>query len=109
MEAMNLTLATGGVLEKAGVPVVFHTDDGITDSRMFLRSAAFSVRYGMSKEKAMEGLTIIGAKILDLSTRIGSLEKGKLADFVILAEDIYPEKYMLKTKVTGTYLEGIKK
>ncbi len=44
-----------------------------------------------------------------MEQKIGSLEKGKLADFVILAEDIYPEKYMLKTKVTGTYLEGVKK
>ena len=105
MEAMNLTLATGGVLEKAGVPVVFHTDDGITDSRMFLRSAAFSVRYGMSKEKAMEGLTIIGAKILDLSTRIGSLEKGKDADFIILNG----EPFSVYTHVEQTWVEGVKR
>jgi imidazolonepropionase-like amidohydrolase len=105
MEAMNLTLATGGVLEKAGVPVVFHTDDGITDSRMFLRSAAFSVRYGMSKEKAMEGLTITGAKILDLSTRIGSLEKGKDADFIILNG----EPFSVYTHVQQTWVEGVKR
>ena len=55
--------------------------------------------------------TIISKKKSEVTMeqKIGSLEKGKLADFVILAEDIYPEKYMLKTKVTGTYLEGVKK
>jgi len=105
MEAMNLTLQTGAALEKAGVAVVFHTDDGITDSRMFLRSAALSVRYGMSQEKAMEGLTITGAKILDLSSRIGSLEKGKDADFIILSG----EPFSVYTHVEQTWVEGIKR
>ncbi len=105
MEAVNLTLETGAVLEKAGVPVVFHTDDGITDSRLFLRTAALSVREGMSRQKALEGLTITGAKLIDLSTRIGSLEKGKDADFIILSGD----PFSVYTKVEQTWVEGIKR
>jgi imidazolonepropionase-like amidohydrolase len=41
LEASELRYETGGILEKAGVDVAFHTDDGITDSRLFMRSAAF--------------------------------------------------------------------
>ncbi len=37
LEAAELSWATGGVLEKAGVKVAFHTDDWITDSRLFMR------------------------------------------------------------------------
>lgn len=105
MEAVNLNLKTGGILEKAGVKVAFHTDDGITDSRLFLRSAALSVREGMSREKALEGLTIVGAKILDLSSRIGTLEKGKDADFIILSGD----PFSVYTKVEQTWVEGVKR
>ncbi|MEO8400057.1 MAG: amidohydrolase, partial [Ignavibacteriaceae bacterium] len=40
LEATELRFETGAILEKAGVDVAFHTDDGITDSRFLLRSAA---------------------------------------------------------------------
>jgi imidazolonepropionase-like amidohydrolase len=105
LEATNLSFKTGGVLEKAGVQVGFHTDDGITDSRLFLRSAALNVREGMSRQKAMEGLTIVGAKMLDLSTRVGSLEEGKDADFVLLSGD----PFSVYTKVEQTWVEGNKR
>jgi imidazolonepropionase-like amidohydrolase len=105
MEAINLTLESGAKLEKAGVPVAFHTDDGITDSRLFLRAAALSVRAGMTREKALEGLTIVGAKMLDLSSKVGSLEKGKDADFIILSGD----PFSIYTKVEQTWVEGSKK
>ncbi len=39
IEAMYLLLKTGAVLEQAGALVAFHTDDWITDSRIFFRSS----------------------------------------------------------------------
>ena len=104
-EAMNLSLTTGGVLEKAGVKVGFHTDDGITDSRLFLRSAAMMVREGMSREEAMKALTINGAQMLDLGSKLGSLEKGKDADLIILSGD----PFSVYTKLEQTWVEGIKR
>ena len=53
-------------LDKAGVLVGFHTDDGITDSRLFLRSAALGVRAGLPRDKALYAMTMAGAKMLDL-------------------------------------------
>jgi imidazolonepropionase-like amidohydrolase len=104
LEAMDISNRNGAVLEKAGVLVGFHTDDGVTDSRHFLRSAAFAVRDGMSREKALEALTIAGAKMLDLQARIGSLEAGKEADFILLSGD----PFSVYTKVLETYVEGKK-
>lgn len=46
LEAVDLRFDTGAELDKAGVLVAFHTDDSITDSRLFLRSAALAVRGG---------------------------------------------------------------
>lgn len=104
MEAVNLIFETGGVLEKAGVLTGYHTDDGITDSRLFLRSAAIGVRAGMSKEKALEAVTIANAKMMDLENRVGTLEKGKDADFLILSGD----PLSVYTHVEQTWVEGIK-
>jgi len=105
MEAVNLTLETAGILDKAGVSFGFHTDDGVTDSRLFLRSAAMCIRAGLRREKALEGLTIAGAKMLDLSSSVGSLEKGKDADFILLSGD----PFSVYTKVEQTWVEGVKR
>lgn len=105
LEAMNYSFSNGAALEKAGALFGFHTDDGITDSRFLLRSAALSVREGLSREKAMEALTIAGAKMLDLSSRIGSIEAGKDADFIILSGD----PFSVYTKVEQTWVEGKKR
>jgi imidazolonepropionase-like amidohydrolase len=102
LEAMDLDLRTGGILERAGVDVAFHTDDWITDSRLFLRSAALAVRAGMTREGALAALTINGARMLDLQDRIGTLEAGKDADFVLLSGDpLSTYTQVLQTWVAG--------
>lgn len=102
IEAANMAMNTGAILEKAGVLVAFHTDDPITDSRLFLRSAALAVRAGMSREKALEAMTIAGAKMLELDNRIGSLQTGKDADFIVLSGD----PLSVYSHVLETYVEG---
>ncbi|HJS48323.1 MAG TPA: amidohydrolase family protein, partial [Gemmatimonadales bacterium] len=104
LEAVNLSLRTGAILDEAGVLVGFHTDDGITDSRLFLRSAALAVRSGMDREKALHALTLAGARMLDLADRVGTLEPGKDADFVVLSGD----PFALATRVEQTWVEGRK-
>jgi imidazolonepropionase-like amidohydrolase len=103
-EAVDLVWKTGGVLEKAGVLVGFHTDDGITDSRFFLRSGALAVRAGMSPQAALYGLTMAGARMLDLQDRVGTLEPGKDADFIVLSG----EPFALATLVQETWIEGVR-
>jgi imidazolonepropionase-like amidohydrolase len=102
LEASEVKYENGVELEKAGVTVAYHTDDGITDSRLLLRSAALGVRAGMSRTKALEALTLAGAKILDLDARVGSLKPGKDADFVILSGD----PFSVYTHVEQTWVEG---
>lgn len=102
LEAMNLNFENPQAMEQAGVDVGFHTDDYITDSRFFLRMAALGVRTGMSREKALEALTLAGARMLDLDDRIGSLTPGKDADFVILSGD----PFSVYTRVQETWVEG---
>lgn len=104
LEARDFRFETATILDKAGVLVGFHTDDGVTDSRHFLRSAALAVRAGLSREKALYGLTMANAMMLDLQDRVGSLEAGKDADLVILSGD----PFSVYTKVLQTWVEGRK-
>ncbi|MBL8729887.1 MAG: amidohydrolase family protein [Planctomycetes bacterium] len=104
LEASRLSLDTGAVLDRAGVLVGFHTDDGITDSRLFLRSPALAIRAGMDRQKALEAVTIANAKMLDLQDRIGTLTAGKDADFVVLSGD----PFSVHTRVLQTWVEGEK-
>ncbi|MBI4892877.1 MAG: amidohydrolase family protein [Acidobacteria bacterium] len=103
LEAKDADIRTAGVLEKAGVLVGFHTDDGVTDSRLFLRAAAISVRGGMSREKALYGLTMANARILGMDQRVGTLEQGKDADFILISGDpLSVYSHVLETWVEGS-------
>ncbi len=104
LETMDVDFKNGAALEKAGALVGFHTDDGITDSRWFLRSAGVAVRAGMSRDKALYAMTMAGAIMLDMQDRIGSLERGKDADFVVLSGD----PLSVYTRVEQTWVEGKK-
>jgi len=102
LEARDIDYRNGAILEAKGVTVAFHTDDWITDSRLFLRMAALAVRAGMTREGALRALTLSGAEILDLGDRIGSLDAGKDADFAILSGD----PFSVYTQVLETWVEG---
>jgi imidazolonepropionase-like amidohydrolase len=104
MEAADLRFDTGAILERAGVDVGYHTDDAISDSRLFLRAAAFGVRGGMSRAKALEAVTLANARMLDADEKVGSLESGKDADFIILSGN----PLSVYTLVEQTWVEGQK-
>jgi imidazolonepropionase-like amidohydrolase len=102
LEAVDLSFDTGRMIDEAGGIVGFHTDDGITDSRVFLRSAALAVRHGMSRAKALAAMTSANAQMMDLQDRVGTLEVGKDADLVLLSGD----PLSVYSLVLETWIEG---
>lgn len=105
LEAQFSDLNSAPALEQAGASVSFHTDDYISDSRLYMRQAGLGVRAGMTPAFALRSLTLAGAEMMDLGDRIGSLDPGKDADFVILSG----EPISVYTRVLETWVEGQKR
>ncbi len=104
IEAKDNRFQTAPILDRAGVTTGFHSDDPITDSRLFNRMAALAVRAGMPRERALYGLTMAGALMLGLEDRIGSLEAGKDADLVMFSGD----PLSVYSQVLQTWVDGVK-
>ena len=70
----------------------------------------FQTENALSREETIKGMTIWAAKAGFLEKEVGSLEKGKKADFIILDQDLMKvvETAILNTKVIATYLGGKK-
>ncbi len=68
----------------------------------------FQMQDALSREETLRGMTIWGAYSNFEEEEKGSIEAGKLADFVILDKDIMtvPEKEIPTVKVVGVYLDG---
>jgi len=62
----------------------------------------------LSREQALRFYTINNAKILFLEDKVGSLEAGKLADFVVIDRDILscPEDEIRDIQALSTYMGG---
>ena len=103
-ETAGLIEENAAVLDKAGVTVAVNTDDYITESRFFLRTGAIAVRGGISESAALRALTLNPATMMHLEKRVGSLEPGKDADFVVLSG----APFSSYTQVLETYIDGAK-
>ena len=89
-------------LTRAGIKVHVNTDDPVTESRFMLRTAAITVRGGLSPDEALKTITLNPAQALKLDHRVGSLERGKDADFVLLSG----EPFSVYSRVLETYIDG---
>ena len=82
---------------------------GRVDAKGF-PEGGFQMENGLTREQTIKGMTIWAAKASFLEKEVGSLEAGKKADFIILAQDLMqvPVNKILDTKVVATYSGGKK-
>ncbi|MDD3753081.1 MAG: amidohydrolase family protein [Methanobacterium sp.] len=68
---------------EAGVKIVMGTDSGIAPHGQNLRELEFLCNIGMTPMEAIQAGTKKAAELLGMEDKIGTLEKGKLADVVV--------------------------
>ncbi|HLX45349.1 MAG TPA: amidohydrolase family protein [Bryobacteraceae bacterium] len=91
------------VLRQAGVKFAFYSD-GIDQTRELQRAVKKAIDSGLSREDAVRALTLSPAEIYSVADRLGSLEKGKIANLVVTRGEIFEDR----THVEMVFVDGVK-
>ena len=90
-----------------GVPVAMGTDAGVGPHGENMRELALMVEWGgMKPMDAIVAATMGGARLLGWDKRIGSIEKGKLADIIAAPGNVLSEIRFLSS-VTFVMKDGV--
>ncbi len=81
----------------AGVNIAFGTDSGVSRHGTNQDEFALMVANGMPISEALKTATVNAAELLGMSQQLGTLEVGKSADFILLAQSPLEDVANLKT------------
>lgn len=88
MKHWELAPANAYYLEKNKIEFAITSAD-LKEKKSFLPNLRKAVKYGMTESTALKSLTVIPAQILGMQDEIGRLEKGLLANFIIVSDNIF--------------------
>ena len=101
MKHWELAPTNPATFEKAGINFAL-TANGLKDASSFLPNLRKAIQYGLSEQKALEALTLTPASLLGVSDLVGSLDAGKLANFVITNGPVFADK----TTIIENWVQG---
>jgi imidazolonepropionase-like amidohydrolase len=81
-------------LQDAGAEIAL-TTYGCKDAGEFLQNLKKSIQCGFTAENALRALTITPAKLLQVDDKLGTLEAGKYASFIISSDSIFADKNII--------------
>ena len=90
-----------GVLARAGLAFGF-SSSGVKDPKDLLANARVAVANGLDTEAAVRALTLDAARLAGMSSRLGSVDRGKRANLVVTEGDLLAEK----TKIRHVFVAG---
>ncbi|MBC6997925.1 amidohydrolase family protein [Cytophaga sp. FL35] len=94
MRNWNQAPANPKIMAENGIPFSL-TLHGLKSTVDFKDKIKRAIAYGLSKEKALEALTVIPAQILGKTESLGTLEAGRYANFLITSGDIFEDGTLL--------------
>ncbi|HWI93359.1 MAG TPA: amidohydrolase family protein [Flavisolibacter sp.] len=96
---------TPALLQKAGVTFAINDEDEQNRGRNLMFNAGTAATYGLTKEQALQAITLNAAKCLGIDKQTGSIEVGKDANIIISDGDILDMRTSL---VTDAFIQGRK-
>jgi imidazolonepropionase-like amidohydrolase len=90
----ELAPGNAAAMEKAGIRFAL-TSYGLTNPRDFWTNLRTAIDRGLSQTQALKSLTEIPAEMLGVSDRIGTLAKGKLANFIITSDSLFKKENVI--------------
>lgn len=103
MKNWELAPTNPGVVEKANIPFCLTSAD-LRDVKQFWTNLRKAIEYGLSEAKAFDALTKTPATWLGVYDKVGSLDQGKLANFLITNGPLFNEK----TSIIENWVQGEK-
>jgi imidazolonepropionase-like amidohydrolase len=100
-DSYDQPFSTPSQLYKAGIRFAFASFSN-QFSRDLPYQAAAAVPFGLPKEEAMKAVTINAAQIWGVEDRMGTIEEGKLADFIVTDGD----PLEIQTHVKQVFIQG---
>lgn len=99
----ELAPGNAAAFEKAGIGFCLTSAD-LANPSDFMANLRKAIEYGLTEQKAFEALTKTPATLLGVYDKVGSLEAGKIANFIITSGPVFAEK----TVLLQNWTQGIK-
>ncbi len=97
----ELAPANPAILAENDINFTF-TTDGLKDLKAFHKNLVKAVERGLKEEAALKALIHTPATLLDVQNHLGSLERGKIANFIITSGNYFDKK----TKIHENWIHG---
>ena len=103
LETRDQAASAPALLKKAGVQFAFYSD-GLEQPRDLQRAVKKAIDAGLSRGDALRALTLSPAEIYGVADRLGSIEKGKIANLVVTKGELFDDQ----TRVQFIFVDGRK-
>jgi imidazolonepropionase-like amidohydrolase len=101
MKHWELAPSNANRLSKAGIQFAL-TTNGLKKKSDFLLNLQKAIKNGLSEEDALKALTQTPAELMKVADRLGSLDQGKIANFIITDGDVFKKG----TKIHHNWVQG---
>lgn len=103
MKHWELAPANPKMINEAGIDFAF-TTTGLKEKNAFLANIRKAIKNGLPEDAALKALTITPAKMLNAQDELGSLDKSKLANFIITTGKLFDDN----TRIIENWIQGKK-
>ena len=103
MKHWEMAPGNAAAFEKANIPFCLTTAD-LRDPKEFMPNLRKAITAGLSEQRAFQSLTKTPAMTLGVFDKVGSLENGKIANFIITNGPVFNDK----TTIVQNWIQGEK-
>lgn len=91
LEMREKAPSTPAALQKAGVKFAFYSD-GVERPADVMAAVKKAIAEGLTPEQALRAMTLSVAEIYGVDDRLGSIEKGKIANLVVTKGELFTDR-----------------
>lgn len=70
----------------------------------FMKNVRTAIKHGLSEDRALAMMTIEPAQLLGVAGKLGTVEGGKIASFIVADGELFKEK----TKIMDVWIDGVR-